>query len=399
MTRDADVIVIGAGAVGTSTARALGFQGYEVVVCEKEPGPGLHQSGRNSGVVHVGYQYEPGTLKARFATEGAERLKAYCRQHGIPLEEGGLLVVARNTEEVNRLGAIADRAKANGVEARLVDDDGLQEIEPHAAGQAGLHVPAYASFDARAYVHALTAEAMNQGVRFYYDRRVTAIQQDADEVVIGTDKGQLTARAVVNAAGLFSDRLAGQLCTDMRIVPFRGYYAELAPRRRELVASHIYPTPDPQLPFLGVHLSRRADGRVIVGPGAMLAFGREAYRFHQFKLRDLWSTFTWPGFYRLMADPKMRRMIPSEVHKSLSLKAIWREAQQLCPALQPGDLVRSFAGNRAQMVTRDGELVMDLVVREQDRAVHVLNAISPGLTCSLPFGEHLAEKVAARCEP
>ncbi len=196
---------------------------------------------------------------------------------------------------------------------------------------------------------------------------------------------------MVNAAGLNADRLAQELCEDMRIVPFRGYYAELVPRRRDLVRSHIYPAPDPELPFLGVHFSKRADGRVIVGPGAMLAFGREAYSFWGTDLRDLGATLSWPGFYRLVMSSKIRSLITREVKKSLSLRALCAEAQQLVPEVQVADLTRSYAGNRAQMVSRDGELVMDLVVRTSDRSVHVLNAISPGLTCSLPFGEHLAE--------
>lgn len=394
MARDADVIVIGAGAVGASAALHLALRGHDVFVLEKEPGPALHQSGRNSGVIHAGYQYEPGSLKARFATEGARRLSAYCHERGVAIEEGGLLVLARSEAEAARLAPLAERARANGVEARRVGPEEAVEIEPHAAPGEGLHVPAYASFDARTYVHLLTNDAIEAGATFLYDTRVHRLVTSNGGVRVLTDRGALAARAAVNAAGLFADRLAGPASRDIRIVPFRGYFAELAPARRALVRSHVYGVPDLSLPFLGVHLSRRADGRVIVGPGAMLAFGREAYRFHQVNVRDLLSTLSWPGLYRLLARPAFRRLVRGEVRKSLSLKAMAAEARTLVPSLGRRDLVRSFAGNRAQVVDRGGHLVLDLVVREAGPVVHVLNAVSPGLTCSLPFGEHLAERAA-----
>jgi L-2-hydroxyglutarate oxidase LhgO len=202
----------------------------------------------------------------------------------------------------------------------------------------------------------------------------------------------------VNAAGLHADRVAGAVSKDLRVVPFRGYYAELRRTRRDLVRSHIYAAPDLAFPFLGVHISRQADGRVIVGPGAMLAFGREAYDFHHVQPRDLAGTLLWPGFWGLFREPKFRHLIVSEVRKSLSLKAIWEEAQLLVPELRETDLVRSFAGNRAQLVTRGGQLVNDILVRETERVVHVLNAVSPGLTASLPFGEELAGRAIAKLE-
>jgi L-2-hydroxyglutarate oxidase LhgO len=201
---------------------------------------------------------------------------------------------------------------------------------------------------------------------------------------------------VVSCGGLHADRLAGPLAADMRVIPFRGYYAELIPARRDLVRSHIYAAPDLNYPFLGVHLSRRADGRVIVGPGAMLAFGREAYGFFGVNLRDLWQALTWPGFYGLFREPRFLQLVRDEVRKSLFLRYIWEEARLLVPELRPSDLVRSYAGNRAQLVSRDGKLVDDIVIRETEHAVHVLNAVSPGLTCSLPFGEELATRAAGK---
>jgi (S)-2-hydroxyglutarate dehydrogenase len=373
-----DVIVIGAGAIGASAALHLARLGVRVLILEKEAQPAQHQSGRNSGVIHAGYNLKPGTLKARYCVEGSRQLRAYCRERAIPMDEGGILIVARTDAERATLAELHARAQGNGVQSRIVDEDELRRIEPHARGSAALHAPEGASFDAPAYVRSLLDEAIATGAA---EVRYGVAVRRLDDIRAGV---------VLNCAGLHADRLAGAAAADLRIIPFRGYYAELVPARRDLVRSHVYAAPDLTFPFLGVHLSRRTDGRVIVGPGAMLAFGREAYRFAQVNPRDLAGTLTWPGFYRLFREPRFRALLVSEVSKSLSLRAVWREAQLLVPDLRPGDLVRSFAGNRAQVVSRDGQLVDDIVVRETERAVHVLNAVSPGLTCSLPFGEHLA---------
>lgn len=392
MPKDADVIIAGSGAIGASAALSLATRGMRVIVVEKEPGPALHQSGRNSGVVHAGYQYEPGSLKARFTQEGAHRLITYCRERGVAVRRNGLLVVAREERELAGLETMLDRSDANDVAAERVGPEEMREIEPNVGGVGGLHVPSYASFDARGYVHALVGDAIGEGSTFLFDTRVTGWESVEGKVRVETSKGILEGSVFVNAAGLFADRLAGEVAGDLRVIPFRGYYAELVTGRRGLVNGHVYPAPDPELPFLGVHFSPRVDGRVIVGPGAMLALGREAYSFWEGNVRDAWSTFSWPGFYRLVMGGKIRSLIAREVKKSLSLRALASEAASLVPGVGVGDLARSYAGNRAQMVSRDGELVMDLVVRTRARSVHVLNAISPGLTCSLPFGEHIADR-------
>lgn len=391
---DADVLVVGAGAIGTSVAYHLATKGKRVIVLEKEGGPALHQSGRNSGVIHAGYNVKPGSAKAKFCVEGNRRLRAYCEAKGVATHPGGILVVARTEAERAVLAELERRAKGNGVDTRMLDVASLREQEPHAAGIEALHARDAMSFDARAFVHALSSDAARAGAEFLYDTKVRAL----GDGFVATHKGTLRARVVVNAAGLYADVLARDLAPDMRVIPFRGYYAELAPQRRELVRSHIYAAPDLSFPFLGVHLSRRADGRVIVGPGAMLAFGREAYSLLSLKGGKLGRTLGFAGFWRMMARPEFRRLVRDEVAKSLSLKAIAKEARLLVPALGPQDLVHSYAGNRAQQVSRDGKLVEDIVVRETDRAIHVLNAVSPGLTCSLPFGEHLAQLAAKKLE-
>ncbi len=393
---DADVIVVGAGAVGTSTALHLARCGHRVIVLEKEPGPARHQSGRNSGVIHAGYNLKPGSLKARFCVEGNRHMKAFCHEQEVAVHEGGILVVASHDAERSTLKELHQRAVANGVQTRLLDHEEIPSLEPHATGVAALHAPEGASVDAVGYVEALARCAVAEGATLRYQERVKTIREDPGDVVVQTSRGILRARGVVNCAGLHADRLAGTLAPDMRVIPFRGYYAELRPPRAHLVQSHVYGVPDLDFPFLGVHLSRRTDGRIIVGPGAMLAFGRESYRFWGVHPRDLASTMTWPGFWRLLGQPRFRSLVRSEIHKSLRLKAIWREARQLVPELVPRDLVRSFAGNRAQLVHKDGSLVEDVVVRESGRGIHVLNAVSPGLTSSLPFGNHLAQLALAR---
>jgi (S)-2-hydroxyglutarate dehydrogenase len=398
-----EVIVIGAGAVGASTAAHLAKLGHRVALLEKEPQPALHQSGRNSGVIHPGYNLRPGSLKARFCVDGSRRLRAYCAERGLPVRQGGILVVAQNEKECDVLGELERRARANGVQASLVSDTDIRTIEPHTVGVQALHAPEGASFDGPAYVRSLIGDAITAGARVCYNTTVLDIRPGSSggpdgPVRVQTSTGTMTAQALVSCAGLHADRLAGALAPDVRIIPFRGYYAELTPARRHLVANHVYSVPDLALPFLGAHVSRRVDGRVIVGPGAMLAFGREAYRFRDFQTRDLADMLSWPGLYRLFARPKLWRLLGQEVRKSLSLNAVCDEARHLIPTLAREDMTRSYAGNRAQLVSRQGELIDDIVVRETERTIHVLNAVSPGLTCSLAFGEHLAQRCHAKLE-
>jgi L-2-hydroxyglutarate oxidase LhgO len=392
------VIVIGAGAIGASAAMHLAKLGARVLVLEKEHKPALHQSGRNSGVIHAGYNLKPGTLKAKYCVEGSRRLRAYCREREIPMVEGGILIVARTEAEQATLRELHSRSQRNGVRSRLLTADQIRDIEPHARGIAALHAPEGASFEAVTYVRELLDEGAERGVVVRFDTQVHRVREDRYGVEVETNDGRFTGAALLNCAGLYADRIAGPVAADLRIIPFRGYYAELRAERCGLVRSHVYAAPDLTFPFLGVHLSRRVDGRVIVGPGAMLAFGREAYRFATISPRDLLATLTWRGFYGLFREPRFRALLVSEVRKSLSLRAVWKEAQLLMPDLRSTDLVRSFAGNRAQVVSKQGQLVDDIVVRETEHTVHVLNAVSPGLTCSLPFGEHLARCCEAKLE-
>lgn len=396
-----EVAVVGGGCVGVSTAKHLAERGVDVALVEKEYHVAQHQSGRNSGVLHPGFNYEPGTLKARFAVEGTRRMKEYCAERGVPVNECGVLVVALNDEEEESLHNLKKQADENGTEARIVGRDFIEEKEPYAAGQAALYAPEAASVDSPKYVNALAGDAETAGSDFYMGHKVKDIEtrDGADDThTLRTTKGEIEAEYVVNAAGLYADVLARKFGVGKgyKVVPFRGEYYELTPEAIDLCETMIYPTPDPELPFLGVHYTRRTDDKVIVGPNAVLAFGREAYTNSSFSLRELFATLTYAGFWRLVASKKMIGVAWDELNKSYRKSRFVRAAQRLVPGAEPQDFARSYAGVRAQLVSSDGELVKQPLVEHSEASTHVLNAVSPGLTCSLPFGEYIADEVCDR---
>ena len=397
---DHDVAIVGGGCVGCSIARHLAERSdLDVCIVEKEYRLASHQSGRNSGVLHPGFNYPPGSLKARFATEGTAAMKAYCAENGVPVEEVGVLVVATDDAEERRLHDLKRQADENGVETEILNSrEAIRDHEPYAAGQAALYCPEAASVDSQKYVYALAKDAENAGVDFYMGYEVRDLTDRGATVRVETDKRPLTAAYVVNAAGLYADRLAHRLGVGRgyQIVPFRGEYYELVAGRRHLVNSMIYPTPDPELPFLGVHYTRRTDGKVIAGPNAVLAFGREAYRNTEFDLGELREMLGYRGLWRLLASPKMVSVAVDELEKSYRKGKFVEASRTLLPAVTAGDFVRSYAGIRAQVVSADGSLVKEPLFEHGPRSTHVLNAVSPGLTSSLPFGEHVAEAVEVR---
>ncbi len=382
-----DLLVVGAGAVGASVALHAARAGMRVLVVEKEAAPARHQSGRNSGVCHAGYNLKPGTRKAEFCVEGSKRLRDWCAMRGVPLDVGGILVVATRESEIPTLHELKHRSDRNGVRAELVDEAGILSLEPHARGIAALWAPDGASFDTEAFVRSVLEEAQSHGAMVRYGIEVRALVDGSDCARARADGGTIEAGVAVNCAGLQADRVAGAVAEDVRVIPFRGFYAELVPGREHLVRSHVYRAPDLAWPFLGVHASRRTDGRVLLGPGAMLAPGRESYGLLGIHAEDMATTLSWPGFRKLLHDKRFRRMAAREVRKNFQLREIWKEAVELIPDLRPADLARSFAGNRAQLIRRDGTLVDDFLVRETEHCVHILNTVSPGLTGSLPFGE------------
>ena len=390
---DADVAVIGAGILGLSTAMALSaaHSGLRVLALEQEDGIGRHQSGNNSGVIHSGLYYRPGSAKARMAVEGAERLYAFCAEHGIGAERCGKVVVAADELELERLAELQRRGEANGVpELRLLGPDELRALEPHAAGIRALHVPSTGIADYPAVCRAYRALLEGSGGRVRLRSRVGPIRVDADGVQLKTATGLVRARYAVNCAGLQADRVAQRAGArrDVRIVPFRGEYYDLTESARGLVRNLIYPVPDPAFPFLGVHFTRRLDGSVEAGPNAVPALRREGYRWRDIAPLDAWDALTYIGFLRLTR--RHWRTGLGEVWRSVSKRAFVQALQRLLPALHSSILVRGGAGVRAQALQRDGALVDDFQIVETERMIHVLNAPSPGATASLPIGERIA---------
>ncbi|MFF5094526.1 MULTISPECIES: L-2-hydroxyglutarate oxidase [Actinosynnema] len=385
------IVVIGGGIVGLATARELSRRGDEVVVLEKEGRWAAHQTGHNSNVVHAGLYYKPGSLKARMSVAGNASIVAYAREHGVPVEVCGKLVVATSEEEVPRLRALAERASRNGVPAREVSAAEAREHEPEVSCVAALRVESTGIIDFPAVCAAMARELTEAGADLRTSTPALAIRTRAGRVEVATPGGVVRGDALVNCAGLHSDRVARMagLEPEARIVPFRGEYYELRPERRALVRGLIYPVPDPALPFLGVHLTRMLDGSVHAGPNAVLALSREGYRWGDVSAGDVAEVLRFPGTWRLARKHAYPTGV-AEVLRSLSKRRFAASLARLVPAVGEDDLVRAEAGVRAQAMRRDGSLVDDFLVQEAPGQVHVLNAPSPAATGSLEIGAHVA---------
>lgn len=390
--------VVGGGIVGLAVARRLLEQlpGSTVTVLEKEDVVGSHQTGHNSGVVHAGVYYPPGSLKARLCTAGRAQMQAYCLDRGLTYDECGKLVVALMDSERDRLTEISRRAVANGVPGvRTVDGAEISELEPHAVGVAALHSPHTAIVDFSAVARSFAADVMAAGGKVRTGVEVVGAAERPDGVTVATTAGEIAVDQLVVCAGLYADRVAELFGDDPdpRIVPFRGEYHRLRPEARHLVRGLIYPVPDPRYPFLGIHLTRRYDGEVLVGPNAVLALAREGYRRRDVRLRDVRDAVAWPGFRR-MARQHWRTGLVEYGH-SLSKRAFVRQAQRYVPALRPADVVPAAAGVRAQAVSRAGELADDFVLNHRGRVLHVRNAPSPAATSSLAIAEYVVSALLA----
>jgi L-2-hydroxyglutarate oxidase LhgO len=399
----ADVAIIGAGIVGLATALRLLQQrpDLSVVVLEKEATVASHQTGHNSGVLHAGLYYEPGSLKARLCREGKRDLEAYCAEHGVPIEHTGKLVVALDDAELPRFEKLKARALANEVPGlEDVGPERIREIEPHAVGIRALWSPGTGIVDYLAVSRAFAADVEGRGGSIDTRRAVERIEPRGRELVLGTTRGDLLARRVIACAGLQADRVAA-LTADggserPRIVPFRGDYYTLKPEARHLVRGLIYPVPDPRFPFLGVHLTKRIDGEVLAGPNAVLATAREGYRRRDLSLRDVREALGYPGFLRL--GRRYWRMGAAEMWRDWSKRAFLADLRRFVPALAAEHLVFGPSGVRAQALARDGSLVDDFLLGGSERILHVLNAPSPAATSSLAIGRVLAEEAITRFE-
>jgi len=393
----ADLTVVGGGILGLATAWRFVSRrpGARAVVLEKEAAVGRHQTGHNSGVIHSGIYYKPGSLKATNCRRGKKMLEEFCREHSVPFETCGKVVVATEAAEVPMLERIHERALANGVGCERIGPQRLRELEPHAAGVAALHVPETGIVDYLAVCGKLAELLAKAGSVVLTGAEALGLRRDGARVVVETRQGPVSSASVVNCAGLHSDRMVERLGQrrPVRIVPFRGEYYELRPEARGLCRNLIYPVPDPSFPFLGVHFTRGIGGAVECGPNAVLAFAREGYTWGDVNFADLWDALSYPAFWRLCA--RHWRAGGEEILRSLSRGAFTRSLQRLVPAIREEDIEPAPAGVRAQALAADGALVDDFLIEKRDGVVHVCNAPSPAATSSLSIAEHVVDALEA----
>ncbi len=396
LKNSSDIIIIGGGIVGLATAFDLTQKHPRrtIILLEKEAAVAQHQTGHNSGVMHSGIYYKPGSLKALNCRAGKKAMAEFCVRENIAHELCGKVIVATATEELGRLQALHERGLANGVRCELIDPDRLRELEPHCAGLRAVHVPEAGIVNYRQVCERLAQRVTEHGHRVVTGARVTGLRETGDEVIVQTGVGDFHGRLVVNCAGLHSDRVTafGGVAPSVKILPFRGEYFELKPAATSLCRNLIYPVPDPQFPFLGVHFTRMALGGVECGPNAVLALAREGYRKTDVNLRDLVETFGYAGFRKLAL--KHWRMGAAEMWRSCSKAAFVRALQRLVPAIRGEDLTPAPAGVRAQAVAPDGAMVDDFAIDERPRIINVINAPSPAATASLSIGQLIVEKLA-----
>jgi (S)-2-hydroxyglutarate dehydrogenase len=392
------VAIIGGGIIGLATAYSLvrSRPGLDVVVVEKEDALATHQTGRNSGVIHAGLYYAPGSLKARLCVEGAARLKEFCAEHGITVGHCGKVVIATEEAQLPALEELERRAVGNGVPSERLDAAGIADHEPHAAGIAGMWVPVTAVVDFADVARMYATLAAGAGAEIRTGFEVVAAPATPSGRRLESPAGWMEAKTVVNCGGLYVDRLARMmgLETDIRIVPFRGEYYEIVPPAAELVQGLIYPVPDPRFPFLGVHFTRDVHDRVEVGPNAVLAFAREGYRRRDIVPGELAESLGTRGLWALARS--YWRTGAAEMWRSVATPAFVRDAARLLPALTSQDLGDFRSGIRAQALLPDGSLLQDFAIEETADAVHVLNAPSPAATASLAIGDHISARVLTK---
>ena len=390
-----DFIVIGAGIIGMSTAWQLqkSFPGSSILVLEKESGPALHQTGRNSGVIHAGVYYAPGSLKAEFCREGNMATKAFCAEQGIKHEVCGKLLVATNDLELERMAGLVGRCAENRIPIEVVSAEQLKAAEPNISGVGAILVPSTGIVSYSEITRRMVELVVRGGGEVRFNCNVVAIAEQSDMISVWTGKGRFNGRYLVACAGLMADRVVGMLGIkpDFKIIPFRGDYYQLGAEHNRIVNHLIYPIPDPELPFLGVHLTRMIDGSVTVGPNAVLAFKREGYNKFDFSLGDSLEMLTYPGLLRVLSNNFAVSL--QELKNSLFKEGYLELVRKYCPILTVQDLLDYPAGIRAQAVTRAGELVHDFLFVSSGRALAVCNAPSPAATSAIPISRHIVEIV------
>jgi (S)-2-hydroxyglutarate dehydrogenase len=395
-----DFAIIGAGIVGLAAAREIlrARPRSSIVILEKERAVAWHQTGHNSGVIHAGIYYAPGSLKARLCREGAAATKAFCTEQGIKFETCGKLLVATNDGERPHMDALFERAKQNGIEALRIDRAGLMRLEPNITGVGALGIPSTGIVDYRMVASAFAQIVTAQGADLQLGAEVISIREDSRTVKISTPGQSWRARSLIVCAGLQSDRLANLagMRIDHRIVPFRGEFYTLPKARAGLISRLIYPIPDPKLPFVGIHLTRTIDGRIIAGPNAVLGFAREGYGKFSFSRRDVIDYLAFPGFWKVVGTHLAAGV--EEMRNSVWKQGYLAQCRKYCPGMTLADLQPGVAGIRAQAVLRDGTLVQDFLFAETARMLHVCNAPSPAATSAIPIARMITGKVLARFE-
>ena len=386
------VAVIGGGIIGLSTAFQLlrQFPKLKVAVVEKEDRLAFHQTGHNSGVIHSGIYYRPGSQKAQFCSGGVASLVQFCDENEIPYERCGKVIVATDESEISRLDTLFERGEANGVPGlEMIGPEKLKEIEPYASGIRALHSPATGIVDFTKVANAYAGKFEETGGVIYLSSKVLGIRKSSSSTTLETTGGDVSTDYVINCAGLYADKVAQMMGTpaDIQIVPFRGEYYTLKPESRDLVKTLIYPVPNPRFPFLGVHFTRNIHGYVEAGPNAVLAFAREGYHKSRINPGELAGTLAFRGFWSM--SQKHWKVGLGEIHRSMSKRIFLKDLQRLVPAIQDNDLAPGGAGVRAQAVRRDGSLLDDFSIQQTEGTIHVLNAPSPGATSSLAIGRHI----------
>ena len=391
-----DIAIVGGGIVGLATAYHLTekYPNKSLAVIEKEPSIAKHQTGNNSGVIHSGLYYKPGSLKAKNCIDGYHMLLAFCDEHSIPYELCGKVVVATDKSELSRLRDLYDRGRENGLEGlQMLNQEELREIEPHLAGIQGIRVPQTGIINYTRVCTKLAEVIESRGGKILLHTKVKAIEEKSDEVQIVTNKSFVECKLMVNCAGLYSDDVAKEHLgkIDTKIIPFRGEYYELTAEAEHLVKHLIYPAPDPAFPFLGVHFTRMSEGGIEAGPNAVFAFKKEGYKKTDFKASEFFGSLLWPGFQKVMM--KYWKTGLGEMHRSFSKKAFTKALQRLIPEIKEEHLVAAPAGVRAQACDRTGGLLDDFKLVTKKRAIHVINAPSPAATSSLSIGKTISEMV------
>lgn len=396
MAETSDILIIGGGIIGIATALELqsGDPSLRITLLEKEPGPAAHQSGHNSGVIHAGVYYAPGSMKARFCREGVLATRAFCAEHDVPFERPGKLIVATSEVEMTRMQALGQRARQNGLEIEAVDEAELRKLEPHINGLGALYSPATGITDFKRVTQVMAGLFTARGGEIRYGEPVLSGRESAPHVSVTTSKSTYQAGQVITCAGLHSDRLIrafGQR-PGYRVIPFRGEFFRLLNQPEDLVSHLIYPVPDPERPFLGVHLTRKIAGGFTVGPNAVLAFRREGYKLFDISVRDMADTFAFPGFWRMLVQNAGSAV--SELTASASKRVYLKRVRRYCPHVKLADLTPYPAGVRAQAVASDGKIIDDFHFVQTARCLHVGNAPSPAATSAIPIARHIVGQIA-----